>query len=86
MTPRRGFQRQARKPIRSRAAYYRALRCGLGIRAADVARVSGFSLSYLSAIERGDRPLLPHVEDALGVAIEREQRRVYSAAASADVA
>lgn len=75
MTPRRGFQRQARKPIRSRAAYYRA---------ADVARVSGFSLSYLSAIERGDRPLLPHVEDALRVAIEREQRRVYSAAASAD--
>lgn len=65
----------------SRAAYWKTLRLALGIRLEAVARISGFSTPYLSAIERDERPLLPHVEEALRVAFDREQRRVYRDAA-----
>ena len=62
----------------SRARYWRSLRLALGVRLETVAKITGFSAAYLGAIERDERPLLPHVEDALRVAIEREQRRVYA--------
>lgn len=62
----------------SRAAYYRSLRLALGVRVETLARITGFSAAYLGAIEVSDRPLLPHVEDALRVALDREQRRVYA--------
>lgn len=62
----------------SRAAYWKTLRLALGVRLETVAQITGFSTAYLSAIERGDRPLLPHVEDTLRVAFDREQKRVYA--------
>lgn len=73
-------RRASGQPV-SRAGYYRTLRLALGIRLETVAKITGFSSGYLSAIERDERPLLPHVEEALRVAFDREQRRVYQDAA-----
>lgn len=61
----------------SRAAYFKAVRLALGLRLTTLAKVSGFSASYIAAIESEERPLLPHVEKALRSSLEREQQRVY---------
>lgn len=81
---RRGYRRPVRTPIRSRAAYYRAIRCALGIKAADIAKACGISPAYLSAIERGERPLPISREDTLRAAIWSADRRVYAEAARAE--
>lgn len=70
----------------SRAAYWRQIRLALWIPAYRIAEVSGFSVAYVYAIEREERPLLPHVEDVLRVVYEREMARVYSDAGRLEAA
>ncbi len=71
---------------KSRADYYRRLRLALGVRVEEVARISGFSISYLSAMEAETRPLLPHVEEALRLTFDRLQRHVYEDARRVEAA
>ena len=86
VTRHRSPSRRASAQSSSRAAYWRALRIALGLRLEEIAEVSGFSLAYLSAIERGKRPLLSHVEDVVRIVLEREQRRVYEDAVRLEAA
>jgi predicted transcriptional regulator len=79
-------RRRASGQPTSRAAYWKTLRVALGIRVETVAKITGFSTGYLCAIECGARPLLPHVEDTLRVAFDREQKRVYADAVRLEAA
>jgi predicted transcriptional regulator len=71
---------------RTRGDYYRRIRRALGLPLSAIAYVSGYSQAYLSCIETGERPLLPHVEDVLRVVYDKELRRAYEAAAMREVA
>jgi transcriptional regulator with XRE-family HTH domain len=73
-------------PPRTRAAYYRRISKALGLPIAAVAHLSGYSVSYISAIENRTRPIPPHVEDVLRIVYDGELRRVYAAAAAREEA
>lgn len=66
------------RPPKSRSAYFRALRLALGISVEEVAKVSGLSLAYVSALEAEARPLLPHLEEILRLTFDKLQARVYA--------
>lgn len=70
----------------TRRAYYRRIRKALGLSLGTIAHLSGYSAAYLSAMENGTRPLLPHVEDVLRVVYDRELRAVYRAAVAREEA
>ena len=69
------------RPPKSRSAYFRALRLALGISVEEVAKVSGLSLAYVSALKAEARPLLPHLEEILRLTFDKLQARVYDEAA-----
>lgn len=71
---------------RTRGDYYRRIRRALGLPLAAIAHLSGYSQAYLSAIEIGKMPLLPHVEDVLRIVYDKELRRAYEAAGMREVA
>lgn len=74
------------RPPKSRSAYFRALRLALGISVEEVAKVSGLSLAYVSALEAEARPLLPHLEEILRLTFDKLQARVYDEAARREAA
>jgi len=58
---------------------YRRLRKALRLNLDTVAKRSGYSAAYISAVERGRRPMLTHVADALRVVYDRELQRALAA-------
>ena len=71
---------------RTRAAYYRRIRKALGLSLGTLAKLSGYSAAYLSAMEQGRRPILPHVEDVLRIVYDRDIHNVYRAAVAREEA
>ena len=71
---------------RTRRDYYRRIRKALDLSLGTIAHLSGYSQQYLSMLETGPRPRLPHVEDVLRVVYDRELRRVYRDAAAREEA